>query len=373
MMKIGILTSSRADFGIYYPLVKKMWEDNYLQIEIISFGTHLQESYGYTVKEIESFGFEVLHRIETPVKNHSSKDISNNIGIIIQLFAHFWERNKFDLVFALGDRYEMFAAVSSASTFNIDIAHIHAGETTLGAIDNSYRHSISLMSKYLFVSTEKYKRRAIEITQRPADVFNVGALSIDNLKNQEYFTIQEFENVFKIDLTKPYILSTFHPETIASDKNEKYVEELISVFKVLQNKYQIIITLPNADTKGDIIRSKLGAYAKSNRNIKLIESFGMKGYITVLKHCSMLIGNTSSGFVEAAYFPKWVINIGNRQDGRINTPNVFTTPVVKENILQIVIKIEKAKKIPHNCNIYGNGNTADLILSKINDIYDSKC
>lgn len=368
-MKIGILTSSRADFGIYYPLIKQLWEDEAFQVEIIAFGTHLQEAYGYTVEEIERLGFEVQHKIETPIKNYTPKDISNNIGESTQLFADFWFKNKFDLVFALGDRYEMFAAVSAASPFNIDIAHIHAGETTLGAIDNSYRHSISLMSKYLFVSTEKYKERAKEIIQRKEDVFKVGALSIDNLKNQEYFSSHEFFNKFNIDITKPSILSTFHPETISYEKNEEYIDELIAAFKILQNKYQIIITMPNSDTMGDMIRKKLINFAQDLESVKLVESFGMKGYLTCMKHCAMLIGNTSSGFVEAAFFPKNVINLGNRQDGRINTPNVYTVAVEKEKILETVTKMEKTNNYSLDCNIYGDGNTAANIISIIKKSY----
>lgn len=360
-MKIGLLTSSRADFGIYYPLVKSLYEDSFFDLEIIAFGTHLSEKFGYTVQEIER-DFPVKFKIETLPDGDSAKDISNSIGETIQKFSDFWHNNKFDLVFCLGDRYEMFAAVAAASPFNIKFAHIHAGETTLGAIDNAYRHSISLMSEFLFVTTEEYKKRGLEIIQAKDNVFNVGALSIDNLIKQELFSIEEIKTIFGVDLDKPTILSTFHPETVGFEKNEKYITELIASFEVLSKEYQILVTMPNADTTGSMIRNKLEQIDKKNNNIILKESLGMKGYLTCMKLCQFMLGNTSSGFVEAAFFPKWVINIGERQKGRLRTPNIIDCFPAKEEILATVNKIER-NKIPKNCNVYGDGDAAIKITS----------
>jgi GDP/UDP-N,N'-diacetylbacillosamine 2-epimerase (hydrolysing) len=361
-MKVGILTSSRADFGIYHPLVKKLFQDNYFQPEIIAFGTHLSAKYGMTINEIENEGFKVKHKLETLPENDSSLAISLSISKTTAVFSKFWNSNSFDLVFALGDRYEMMGAVLAGSPFNVTFAHIHAGETTLGAIDNAYRHSISLMSKYLFVTTEEYRNRAIEIIQRPNEVFNVGALSIDNLINEKLYSISEFKDKFEIDLNIPTILTTFHPETVGFEKNELYIKELLSALKELSSKYQIVITMPNSDTQGLMIREKIEDFGRNNENVILIESFGMKGYLSFMKHCKMLIGNTSSGFVEAAFYPKWVINIGNRQNGRINTPNIFSIPILRDKILQKVLEIEYLKSLERDCNIYGFGNTANIII-----------
>jgi GDP/UDP-N,N'-diacetylbacillosamine 2-epimerase (hydrolysing) len=363
-MKIGILTSSRADFGIYQPLLNKLWEDNYFNCEIIAFGTHLEKNYGLTINDIIKSGFQVKHQIKTTPKGDSPANISESIGKTIVKFSGFWETNDFDLIIALGDRYEMFAAVASASAFNLNIAHIHAGETTIGAIDNSYRHSISLMSNYLFVTTEEYKARSIEITQNQTNVFNVGALSIDNLTQTKLFSISDFYHKFKIDLNIPTILSTFHPETVSYKKNEIYIRELIASFRKLTKDYQIIITMPNADTMGIMIRSKLEEYAKTEPNVILIESFGMIGYLSCMKHCKFLLGNTSSGFVEAAYFPKWVINLGNRQEGRILTPNIVNCNINESKILQVIGEISN-KDIKGDTNIYGNGNAAEKIIDQL--------
>lgn len=367
-MKIGVLTSSRADFGIYFPLLKEIEKEEVFELEIIAFGTHLQEEFGYTINEIEKMGFQVKHKVYTRVKNDTPKDVSFSIGDAITSFSDFWSTFDFNLVFALGDRYEMFAAVSAASPFNIDIAHIHAGETTLGAIDNVYRHSISLMSKYVFTTTEIYKQRARTIVENPENVYNVGALSIDNLANQEFYTREEFYKLFSIDLSKPSILTTFHPETVNFEKNKEYIEELTSALYELKDAYQVIITMPNSDTLGNMIRERINKLGKQNKEIKIVESFGMKGYLSCMKECDFLLGNTSSGFVEAAFFPKWVINLGNRQDGRIITDNIINSPVTKKDILASVNLI-KNKTLPQNANIYGEGNSASLIVNIIKNKY----
>jgi len=367
-MKIGILTSSRADFGIYLPLLRKLFLDDYFEPEIIAFGTHLSDRFGNTIKEIEKSGFFVKHKIQTVPEDDSPHAIASSIGKTVEKFSSFWVNNTFDLVFALGDRFEMLGAVLAGSPFNVPFAHIHAGETTLGAIDNAYRHSISLMSKYLFVSTEQYKKRAIEITQKPNTVFNVGALSIDNLKKEKLFTKEEFHERFNIDLNIPTILTTFHPETVEYEKNKIYIRELVSALNELSNHYQIVITMPNADTEGLMIRKQLDELGEKNKKVILVESFGMKGYLSCMKYCRFMLGNTSSAFVEAAFFPKWVINLGHRQDGRINTPNIFTIPVKKDTILKTVENIENLPKVPPDSNIYGDGNSAYKIVKKIKEL-----
>lgn len=366
-MKIGVLTSSRADFGIYLPLLKPLQSDSYFDLEIIAFGTHLSKKHGHTVKEIKSNGFEVKHQIETMADSDSAVAISQSIGKTIETFATFWNSHSFDLVLALGDRFEMFAAVTSGSPLGVTFGHIHAGETTLGAIDNAYRHSISLMSKILFVTTEDYSNRANEIIEEEQKVFNVGALSIDNLENLELYDLNEFEDKFEIDLSKPSILSTFHPETVSFENNETYIHELIKSFEIIQNDYQIIITMPNADTMGNMIREKLNAFGKNNPNVKLIESFGMLGYLSCMKHCAFLLGNTSSGFVEASFFPKYVINLGDRQKGRMQSPNILTIPITSNQIIDAVKKVENSSSLK-NLHWYGIGNAAQKIVQTLKDL-----
>jgi len=358
-MKVAVLTSSRAEYGIYYPLLQKLKADPFFDLEIIAFGTHLSTEHGYTLDHILADGFDVGHRIETAPKGDSALDISSSIGSTIQQFAAFWSRHTFDIVFALGDRYEMFAAVSAAFPFNIKIAHISGGETTLGAIDNAYRHAISLMSAYHFASTDVYKNRICEIIGSEKNVYNVGALNIENFITQEYLSVEVFKERFNIDLSTPFILITFHPETVALDMNVEYTEELIKALEQC-DIYQLIITMPNADTMGNIVRAKLNQFIDTHENAIGIESFGMVGYISCMKHCAFMLGNTSSGFVEASFFPKYVINLGDRQKGRLITPNIITVPIEKNAILAAVKKIESSPKL-NNIFEYGKGDTAKQI------------
>ncbi|MCU0416113.1 MAG: UDP-N-acetylglucosamine 2-epimerase [Cytophagaceae bacterium] len=362
-MNVAVLTSSRAEYGIYYPLLKRLQEDDYFNLEIIAFGTHLSKDHGHTIDFILSDGFEVNHRLSTIPQGDTSKHISSSIGNTIDLFSSFWSEHSFDLIFALGDRYEMFAAVTAAFPFNKKIAHISGGETTLGAIDNAFRHAISLMSSYHFASTEIYKNRIIQVIGTDKNVFNVGALNIENFIRQKYYTLEEFYTHFKIDLSKPSILITFHPETVALEKNISYTEELIKALEYC-SRYQLIITMPNSDTMGNVIRKLLHQFIVTHPNAIGIESFGMIGYMTCMKYCTMMLGNTSSGFVEAAFFPKYVINIGDRQKGRIQTPNILNVPVEKDAILQAVQQVETSAP-PERVEVYGKGDTAEKIIEII--------
>ncbi len=360
-MKVGILTSSRADFGIYLPLLKKMQSDPFFDMDIISFGTHLSKRHGYTVDQISAEGFSVNYMLETTPENDTPMDISRSIGHTVEKFSDFWKSNQFDLIFALGDRYEMFAAVTATIPFNIKIAHLHGGETTLGAIDNVFRHSITLMSTLHFASTKDYKNRIIEIKGSAKGVYYVGALSMDNLNNMKLLSIEEFKSKFNIDLSTPTILFTFHPETVSFEKNTIYILEIIAALETIKN-FQIVITMPNADTMGNIIRKELIKFIGKTDYAVGVENFGTLGYLSCMKHCSLMMGNTSSGLIEASYFSKPVINLGNRQDGRLRTSNVVDCEINKDSIINAFESID-IKKVPCENNIFGNGNTADMIIN----------
>lgn len=364
-MKIGVLTSSRADYGIYLPLLKKLRDDSYFEVSIIAFGTHLSSFHGQTIKQIQSDGFEVKYEIESMLLTDSPDAIATAVGLTAIKFADFWQKNKreFDLVFCLGDRYEMFAAVTAGIPFNIPFAHLHGGETTLGAIDNIYRHAITLASKYHFVSTEAYAKRVAEIVGSDENVIVVGALSLDNLGSLEMLGIDEFNEKWGIDLSRKTILCTFHPETVSYHANEKYAEELINVINVFKETYQILITMPNADTAGNIIRNTFCTNYNNDSKVFLIENLGSKSYFTAMKYCSFLLGNTSSGIIEAASFGKYVINLGDRQKGRAAGKNVIHTEIESS------VMIDAMRKIPSISydaeNIYWNGGAADKIIEII--------
>lgn len=365
-MNIGLLTSSRADYGIYLPLIKKLNEDPFFNLKIIVFGTHLSEKHGKTINQIKKDGFQPFCEIDTTPEQDDPKSISESMGLTIQKFSSFWQKHKndIDLVLCLGDRYEMFSAITATAPFNIPIAHLHGGETTLGAIDNFFRHSITLLSKYHFTSTENSTSTVARLIDKNENIFNVGALSLDNLNSIKLLSEVEFESEFGIPLQKP-ILVTFHPETISFEKNGSYADELISALASINS--QILITMPNADTNGNMVREKLKKFGKERLNVAIVESLGTEGYFSCLKHCAFVLGNSSSGIIEAASFGKYVINIGDRQLGRETGSNVIHCPINKTAILNAIEKIAAAPAIGSG-NIYGNGNTADKIIAALKTI-----
>jgi len=367
-MKVGILTSSRADYGIYLPLLKKLNADPFFEMKVIAFGTHLLERFGHTVDSIYNDDFSVAEVPSTMSQGDLPADIAHSMAATLNSFSDFFSRNHYHLLFALGDRYEMFSAVAAAVPFNIPIAHIHGGETTLGAIDNAFRHSITSLSKFHFTSNETYRNRVINITGGSDHVYNVGALSIDNLNQLKLLEISEFKERYDIDLCKPTILFTFHPETVNYERNKTYIVEILNALKKLDH-YQILVTMPNADTTGMMIRNKLIKAKAKIPNIVTVESFGSLGYLSAMKHCSFMLGNTSSGFVEASYFSKPVINLGERQKGRIITPNIFTVPVTSDAIIQAVRNIEKSGTMNVK-PIYGKGDSASCIIKIVKEEFD---
>ncbi|UXX80604.1 UDP-N-acetylglucosamine 2-epimerase [Reichenbachiella carrageenanivorans] len=368
-MKVFVLTSSRADYGIYLPLLKALDAHGKFDLNLIVFGTHLSKFHGYTIQNIYEDGFKIRAEIDTVLANDSEESIATSMGLTSTKFAAFWKNHQreIDLVFCLGDRYEMFAAVASSVPFNIPIAHLHGGETTLGAIDDKFRHAITLFSKYHFTATEVYAKRVEELTENNKFIWNVGALSLDNLESIKLLNKDEFNIKFKIDLNIPTILVTIHPETVALEKNREYVQAAIAALSQILNSYQVVITMPNADTAGNIIREQLLLFGEQHKRVILIENFGTQGYFTCMKYCSFLLGNTSSGIIEAASFRKYVINLGDRQKGRTMGKNVNNVPFSSEKILKQIIIIQQSPKLQTE-NIYYNGGATAKIVEKLLDV-----
>lgn len=368
-MKIAVLTSSRADYGIYRPLLKALHADPFFEVHMVVFGSHLMPSFGMTVEQISADGYTIDHKISVMPDDDSPAGVSAGIGRIIEAFSKVWEISHYDLIFALGDRFEMFAAVVAGLPFNVRFAHIHGGETTKGAIDDAFRHSISLMSYIHFASAEAYKSRIQQIIGADEQVYNVGALGMDYLSSVDLVTMDEFKIKYGIDLSLPTILSTIHPETVSFERNEALIDAYVEAMEA-ETDHQIVITMPNADTFGMIIRDKLHQLAAARPGIFLVENFGSRDYLSCMKYCEMLIGNTSSGFYDASFFPKWVINLGDRQQGRIRTPNIIDVPFKKELIID-AIKAVSGKEVPCFEPVYRKGNAAANIIKILKDEFSS--
>lgn len=369
MKKIGVLTSSRADYSIYLPLLKRLKQESNFSLKIIAFGSHLSPYHAYTVDIIKNDGFQVEHEVFSLLLHDNENAISTAVGLTIIKFSDFWNAYKaeFDLVFCLGDRYEMFAAVYAGLPFGIRFAHIHGGETTLGAIDNVYRHAISLASSYHFVATDMYMKRVVEITGSD-QVYIVGSLSLDNVKEISILSIEEIIARWSIDFSLPTILITVHPETVESAANSKYAKVCYEVFKILQNKYQLVITMPNVDTLGSVFRNSFSTLGREfPRTVKIVENFGVEGYFSAMKYSKFLLGNTSSGIIEAASFNKYVLNLGNRQEGRATSQNVFNCRFISEEILKMTETVSSLGDFQGK-NIYDNGGAAIKIIQVLNSL-----
>lgn len=366
-MKLGLISCGRSDYSIYLPLIKKLNADPFFDLNIIAFGTHVSEFYDKTINMFFEDGFDVNYQIESLVLGDSPEAISTAMGLTTIKFSSLWARENFDMIIVLGDRYEMFSAILASIPFNIPIAHLHGGETTEGAFDDLFRHSITIMSKLHFVSTDGHAKRVKQILNKSDYVYNVGAPALDNINELELLSIKDFKNKWGIDLSKPSVLVTFHPETVANSKNIKYVNELCSAMNRIDK--QFVITMPNHDTSGTQIRSEILNFVKGKSNkFKVVEVLGTIGYYSCMKYCDFLLGNTSSGIIEAASFNKYVINLGDRQKGRESGANVIHVPINSDSIINAVKLISKKTKF-NGVNIYGNGDSSKKIRDIIKDFY----
>jgi GDP/UDP-N,N'-diacetylbacillosamine 2-epimerase (hydrolysing) len=361
-MNIGFITTSRADFGIYLPLLRRIGADVNMTYSLFVGGMHLMEKYGNSWELIEKEGIKISEKLAPLTEDDSSTGVANSMSGITKSFGEIWSKyqNNLDLVFVLGDRFEMFAAVSSLIPFNIKIAHLHGGEVTLGAIDNKFRNAITVLSDFHFTSNEEHANNVKKITNNDNNIFNVGAMGVEAALSADLIDKATFEKKYNVSINEGFILTTYHPETIALG-NEKKINEIIDGFKEIPIK--VLCTLPNADTGGNIVREKLLDYEKENPDkIVCFENLGQIGYYSAMNYCSLMIGNTSSGIIEAAAFNKMVINIGDRQKGRISGKNVIHMPIIKDKIVS-TFNYLNAKKATIFINPYGKGDTSINIMN----------
>lgn len=360
-MKIGVLTSSRADYGIYLPLLQKIKEDSFFELEIIAFGTHLSRSHGYTLKAIENDGYKTIHTLSSLISNDDEQSIATSYGVTVMKFADFWQNHHYDLVFCLGDRFEMSAAVQAGIPFGVAFAHLHGGETTLGAIDNVYRHQISLASKYHFTATEVFSKKLTNILGSSDGVFTVGSLSLNDLKTFKPIAREVFYDSFSIPVEE-FALVTFHPETMAAQENIQFAQAMKNALATISKELFVVITMPNADTQGSIYRDAILQLKSEKENrILLIENFGKANYFSAMQYCKLLIGNTSSGILEAASFGKYVVNVGDRQKGRAQSTNIINCPFVTLDIIQATNKAVKLDQYV-GPNVYFKEAVAENII-----------
>ena len=363
--KICVVTGSRAEYGLFYPILIKIQESNKLKLQLISTSSHHSTEYGLTYKQIENDGFNIDDKIENLFLTEARSSIVKSTGIATSLISDSFDRLQPDIVLLLGDRYETHAAATAAMLMNIPIAHIHGGEITEGAVDEQIRHSITKMSYLHFCATETYRKRVIQMGEDPARVFNTGAPGIDNIINLKLLTKSKLEKELNWKLTSKSALFTYHPVTLEESDIEIDLEAILSVLETFS--FNILFTYANADSGGRIINQKIEEFCKIQPSkYKVVKSLGQVKYLSAMKYVNLLIGNSSSGIIEAASFKKPVINIGDRQKGRLRGKNVIDCNL---NSLQDSIKLALSSSFRNNIknmnNIYGIGAAADIILDKL--------
>lgn len=365
MRDICVVTGTRAEYYLLRPLIKRLENENDIVLHLIVTGSHLSPKYGMTVHDIEKDGFQIEQRIEILNDTDSIYDIDIAIARGIIGFGEYFENNKHDLVFILGDRYEMLAVAIAAMNSQIPIAHIHGGETTEGVIDECIRHSITKMSYLHFTSCEIYRRRVIQLGEEPNRVFNVGALGIENIKNLVFMTREELEKELKMSFDGNVALFTFHPMTLKTSIVEKEIKSILEALEEFKD-LKVIFTKANADTGGLLINSILDSYVKDHRRTcKIVYNLGLIRYLSIMKIVNIVIGNSSSGILETPIFKVPTINIGSRQRGRIQAANIISCNSTKKEVKEAIYKAlskefkEEAKKAQ---NPYGVGQTSKMIV-----------
>lgn len=367
---ISVLTATRAEYGLLKPIIKKLQLVNEFDVRVVVTGAHLSPEFGLTFREIEKDGIDIDAKIEILLSADTPAAISKSMGLAMISFADYFEKLKPDMLVVLGDRYETLAVCCSAMNQRIPIAHLYGGETTQGAVDESIRHAITKLSYLHFTSTEEYRNRVIQLGENPGRVFCVGAIGIENMMNEKYISKEELEESIGFRLDRPFAIVTYHPVTLEDNSAQKQIEALLSACsKHKELKY--IFTKANADSDGRIINHLIDKYIQENDNAIAFASLGVRRYLSALKYCSMIIGNSSSGLIEAPSFGIPIINIGRRQKGRLQSDSVINCEVTQEDIDKAIrlamdsAFIDKARNV---INAYGNGNTSEKIVDTIKDV-----
>jgi len=368
--KICVVTGSRAEYGLLRPLIDNIKKSDQLKLILIVTGMHLSPEFGLTIGEIENDGYVVTDKVEMLLSSDTPSSISKSIGIGLIGFSDKLNFYKPDLVVILGDRYEILSAAIPALISCIPIAHIHGGESTEGAIDESIRHSITKMSNFHFVAAKKYRERVIQLGENPENIFNVGSLGIDNIKKIKLLSKDKLQKLLDFKFGSKNLIITFHPVTLELNSGENQFKELLDALFELE-EISLIFTMPNSDSNSRIIMQMIEKFCKERKNSKYFKSLGQLNYLSCLNYVDGVVGNSSSGLIEAPSFKKATINIGDRQKGRLKAKSIIDCSPDKNSIIKSINKIysQDFKNILKNViNPYGNGGASESISKIITEI-----
>ncbi|WP_317367054.1 UDP-N-acetylglucosamine 2-epimerase [uncultured Tyzzerella sp.] len=363
MKKICIVTGSRAEYGLLKPIIKGIKDDKDFILQIVVTGSHLSTEFGLTYKTIEDDGFIIDEKVEMLLSSDTKIGINKSIGLSIISFGEVFERLKPDLIVVLGDRYEIFAVCICAMVCNIKIAHLHGGEITEGAIDDSIRHCITKMSHIHFTSTEEYKNRVIQLGEQPETVFNVGAIGTENIKKLNLLNKEQLEKRINFKIKNNTVILTFHPVTLENKSSKEQFKNILDAIDSIKD-INVIFTKANADTDGRIINNMIDEYVSKNKNTIAFDTMGQLNYFSALQFVDAVVGNSSSGIIEVPTFKIPTVNIGNRQKGRICSHSVINCDYEKNNI-EMSIKKALSKSFKEEIKRYNNPYEKDNTCKNI--------
>lgn len=373
MTKICVFTSTRADYGILTPLIEGLSADRTFELRLFVTGTHLLKEHGYTVQEIRTHGYKPFY--EVPIDMNDSSKISHleTMGIAIPRFANELSMNKPDVAVVLGDRFEALSFAVACNGLGIPLVHLHGGEVTEGALDEAYRHCITKLSCYHFVAAEKYRERVISMGEEPERVFNVGALGVDNIKRTALLSRAELQQLLGIELKQDIIVVTYHPETLNPDMDDKQVSALLDALKERLNagNTSVIFTRANADHGNLAVHKEIEKFVSGYPALSTyVYSLGMKRYLSLVAQSTMVVGNSSSGIIEAPALGTPTVNIGARQKGREMAESIFNVSGNVEEISNALAKATQFKSANRGktFSVYGNGTAAEQILNNLRTI-----
>ncbi|MCX7548856.1 UDP-N-acetylglucosamine 2-epimerase [Xanthomarina sp. F1114] len=365
MKNICVVTGTRAEYGLLKPLLDLITKSISLNLQLLVTGAHLSPEFGLTYKSIEADGFSIDEKIEMLLSSDTATSIVKSMGLGMISYADAFERLKPDAIVILGDRYEMLAIASAASVYKIPLVHLHGGEITEGAYDDAFRHAITKLSHLHFTSTEDHRKRVIQLGENPDKVYNVGAIGLDNIINLKMLTKQEIEVELGIKFKKYNYQVTFHPETLSNISSAEQFQILLQAIEIQENSF-FVFTKANADTDGRVINSMIDDFVqKYPEKAKAFTSLGSLRYLSLLKECDAVIGNSSSGIIEAPSLKVATINIGDRQKGRTQAASVINCKVDYQQIKTAILKTQDREfksELKSLRNPYGEGNTATKII-----------
>jgi UDP-hydrolysing UDP-N-acetyl-D-glucosamine 2-epimerase len=350
MRRIGVVTTSRADYGIYRPLLRGIMADPALELELIVSGMHLCPQFGLTVGEIEAEGLPIARRVETILPGDSPLDVASSLGLGVSRLAPVLAELRPDLLLVLGDRFEMFAAACAATPLKIPLAHLHGGELTQGAMDDALRHAMTKLSHLHFVSTRDYARRVIQMGEEPWRVTVCGALGLVNLEAIGLLDRAALEARLGLALSPAPLLVTFHPATLEQADPLSQADELLAALERVDRP--LVFSLPNADAGGQALGRRFKEFVASRPRAVICHNLGTQAYFSLMACAAAMVGNSSSGIIEAPSFRLPVVNIGSRQDGRLRAANVIDAPCHRDQI---------ARAITRACSPSFRENIRDLI------------